>query len=270
MSGIEGLEAALSVPGRLAIMGHAVCGWPDLETSRRIFLSMAEAGVDIIEAQIPFSEPSADGPLIVEANHAALRAFGSSSGPDRTRLCLELLGDVRRKTGKPVLLMSYVNPILIHGTEAFVRDAANVGLDGLIVPDYPDDEPELDLDRLSSNHGLARLPLIAPTTSLDRAASLCAASASPLLYAVLRMGVTGRRTELDSAAVARLADLRSRTGKKIAAGFGLRDRAQLDALRGNADCAVLGSVLLASAKTAIEAGGDPARAVFTLVRGLCA
>ncbi|MDP3179922.1 MAG: tryptophan synthase subunit alpha, partial [Spirochaetaceae bacterium] len=266
-SGIERLRTALGAGDSLKLMCHAVCGYPDLATSGRIFAATAEGGADIIEAQIPFSEPSADGPLIVEANHAALRAL-RGSGASRTRACLELLGEARRVAGKPFLVMSYINPIFAYGPVRFVREAARLGLDGLIVPDYPDDEQELELGRHCAEAGLALVPLIAPTTPLERAVSLAAASESPLLYAVLRLGVTGRKTEIDGDGAARLAELRSRTGKKVAAGFGLRERSQLAALRASADCAIVGSALLATAKEAIAEGRDPADAVAAFVRSL--
>jgi tryptophan synthase alpha chain len=271
MSGIDDLAASLAVPRPPALMCHAVCGFPDFEASRAIFAAAVRGGADIIEAQLPYSEPSADGPLIAWANHVALEAFAARGGRGaklRIGACLELLGELRRETGKSVLVMSYINPIFAYGVTAIVREASQRGLAGFIVPDYPDDEPELDLARLCSEAGLALVPLIAPTTPIERAASLAAASNSPLLYVILRVGVTGRRTELDPAAIARLADIRSRTGKKVAAGFGLRDRSQIEALRESVDCAVVGSALLAAAKAAIEAGNDPATAVAAAVAAI--
>ena len=106
---------------------------------------------------------------------------------------------------------SYLNPILAYGVEALVERAARSGLDGFIVPDYPDDEPELGLAEKCAAAGLALVPLIAPTTSIDRASALAAASASPFLYVVLRLGVTGRKTELGNASLERLAALKTRT-----------------------------------------------------------
>jgi tryptophan synthase alpha chain len=223
---------------------------------------MAASGADLLEAQLPFSDPSADGRSIVEANYAALGA-GSS-----TRACLSVLEALRAGTDAPILVMSYLNPLLAYGIDALVDRMSHAGLDGFIVPDYPDDEPELALAEKCSDKGLALVPLIAPTTSYERAEALAAASASPFLYVVTRLGVTGRKTELDGASIERLRSLRERTGKRIAAGFGIRERAQIEALEGAADCAIVGSALVDAARAAVESGRDPAEAVGGLVRSL--
>ncbi len=261
MTGIERTKRVFESDG-IKLMAHAVCGYPDMASSARIFAAMITSGVDIIEAQLPFSDPSADGPSIVAANHAALRA-GS-----RTEACLEALEELRATTAAPILVMSYLNPILAYGVDALVERAARSALDGFIVPDYPDDEPELGLAEKCAAAGLALVPLIAPTTSLERAAALAQASASPFLYVVLRLGVTGRKTELDAPSLERLAVLKARTGKYIAAGFGLRERAQLEALRGSADCAIVGSALVDAARGAISSGRDPAELVGAKLKSL--
>ncbi|MGA2547238.1 MAG: tryptophan synthase subunit alpha [Rectinemataceae bacterium] len=260
MTGIGRIARAFESREGLKLMAHAVVGYPDAGTSARILAAMAANGTDLIEAQLPFSDPSADGPSIVAANHAARRA-GS-----RTEACLASLEALRAKTEAPILVMSYLNPILAYGVEALVERAARSGLDGFIVPDYPDDEPELGLAEKCAAAGLALVPLIAPTTSIDRASALAAAGSSPFLYVVLRLGVTGRKTELGNASLERLAALKTRTGKRIAAGFGLRERAQIEALGGFADCAIVGSALVDAARDAISTGADPALAVGSIIR----
>jgi len=261
MTGIDRITRAFDGSG-IKLMAHAVCGYPDRAASFRILSAMAAAGADIIEAQLPFSDPSADGRAIVEANHAALRS-GS-----RTKDCLDTLDELRRETDAPILIMSYLNPILAYGPEALVERAARSGIDGFIVPDCPDDEPEPRLRRLCADAGLAFMPLIAPTTSLERARELAQLASSPLLYVVTRLGVTGRKTDLDEAGLDRLTRLRESTGRRVAAGFGIRERAQVEALKGYADCAIVGSALVDAARCAIEAGSDPAEAVGRLVREL--
>jgi tryptophan synthase alpha subunit len=261
MSGIDRLARAFEGPG-IKLMAHAVCGYPDRSASSRILRAMASSGADIIEAQLPFSDPSADGRAIVEANHAALRS-GS-----RTSSCLESLEEMRRATEAPILIMSYLNPILAYGPEDLVERAARSGIDGFIVPDCPDDEHEPDLRGLCRRSGLAFVPLIAPATSLERARELAETSLSPFLYVVTRLGVTGRRTDLDARGLERLTRLREATGRFTAAGFGIRERAQVEALEGSADCAIVGSALVDAARGAAESGGDPAAAVGKLVRAL--
>jgi tryptophan synthase alpha chain len=261
MRGVDRVRGAFEGAG-IKIMAHAVCGYPTVESSARIMATMAEGEADLIEAQLPFSDPSADGKSIVDANSAALAA-GSS-----TEACLAALEGLRRKSRKPILVMSYLNPLLAYGIDALIERMERSGLDGLIVPDYPDDEPELQLAEKCRAAGLALVPLIAPTTSLERARLLAEATASPFLYVVLRLGVTGRKTELDAAALERLADLRKASGKLIAAGFGIRERAQVEALEGAADCAIVGSALVDAARRAVSGGGEPAKAVAALLRQL--
>jgi tryptophan synthase alpha chain len=266
MTGIDRIALAFESSGsassgpRIRLMAHAVCGYPDMASSAGILAAMAANGADLVEAQLPFSDPSADGGSIVAANHAALRS-GS-----RTAECLASLEALRAKTAAPILVMSYLNPILAYGIDKIVEWAARSGLDGFIVPDYPDDESELGLAEKCAAAGLALVPLIAPTTGLDRAAALAEASASPFLYVVLRLCVTGRKTVLDGSSLERLAALKKRTGKYIAAGFGIREKAQIEALRGYADCAIVGSALVDAAREAISSGADPARAVGATIR----
>ena len=262
MTGIARIERAFEARAGISIMAHAVCGYPDMALSARILEALAASGADFIEAQLPFSDPSADGKAIVDANSAALKA-GST-----TEACLRELEGLRGKTAVPILVMSYLNPLLAYGIDRLVERMVRSGLDGLIVPDYPDDEPELELAEKCAAAGLALVPLIAPTTSVERAESLAASSASPLLYIVLRLGVTGRKTELDAGTTERLAALKTATGKRLAAGFGIREKAQVQALEGSADCAILGSALVDAARKAIEAKRDPAEAVGSLLRSL--
>jgi len=262
MSGIDRITRCFKASANIKIMAHAVCGYPDMASSGRILETMASSGADLIEAQLPFSDPSADGPSIVAANHGALRA-GSS-----TAACLAALAGLRGKTEAPILVMSYLNPLLAYGIERLLALARDTGIDGFIIPDYPDDEDELDLAQKCEAAGLALVPLVAPSTSLERAGGLAASRASPFLYVVLRLGVTGRKTILDQASLERLAALRKTSGKYVAAGFGLRERGQVAALQGFADCAIVGSALVDAAREAFTAGGEPAEAVGRILRSL--
>lgn len=277
MKGVERLGEAFTARAGIKLMTHAVVGYPDMAASARILRAMVDSGSDFIEAQLPFSDPIADGPSIVEANHVALRA-GS-----RTESCLSLLANLREEVSIPILVMSYLNPLLAHGIDAIVTRIADLGLDGLIVPDWPDDEPELGLGEKCEKAGLALVPLIAPSTSLDRAKRLALASSSPFVYAVARLGVTGRRTDFETRMLERFSALGKATGRYVAAGFGIREREQVELLEGRADCAIVGSALVDAARSALHGSsprsaqpaetreapaGDPAEAVARLVRSL--
>lgn len=252
-------------PGTMPLlMTHAVCGYPDLATSERLMMAMLDSGSDILEAQIPFSDPSADGPAIVAANHAAL-ASGATTAD-----CLAMLARLRERTEKPILVMSYLNPLLAFGIGRLADFMSAAGLDGAILPDCPDDEPEYRLPELMAGAGLAFVPLVAPSTSLARARELALAASSPFIYAVLRLGVTGRSTKITGEARRGLAALREATGRYVAAGFGLGERSQLEDLAGCADCAIVGSAALGVFDRAVAAGKDGVEAVGSFVAGLVA
>ncbi len=254
--------------GRPLLMTHAVGGWPDLDTSESVLSAMLESGADMIEVQIPFSEPAADGPLIVSANHEAL------AGGVTTRKVLEMIGRVCEKrslagSGRltSVLVMSYLNPILAYGEKAFVSDARSFGVDGLIVPDCAPDEISL-LPEIAAEVGLAFVPLIAPDTESSRIEQICNRFCSPFVYAVLRYGVTGKSTSIDSLTEAYLSRVRSASGCAVAAGFGIRERRQVEALGCSVDCVVAGSVFIEAMNEAASRGSGMTDAVRGMVAEL--
>ena len=256
MNGIERIGQAFSTEKDLKIMTHVVGGYPDLPASEAIVLLMASMGVDLVEIQIPFSDPIADGPVIVQANHQAL-ANGVT-----TEDVLKMAERLRKKTDIPLLLMSYINPVFAHGPEKIIERAAQNGIDGFIVPDYPIDEADPPIARLCREHGLAQVPLIAPTTSDERMQAIVRESDSPFVYAVLRLGVTGQKTELKQDSIDYLRRVKEITGRYVAAGFGIAEKSQLQALQGLADCAVIGSALL----RAIQSAGDKQQDILRAVR----
>lgn len=250
MNGIARIRTVFSSGTAIRLMTHVVGGYPTLALSKDILLMMAREGADLIEVQLPFSDPSADGPLIVEANYAAL------AQKVNTEAVLSMLAEVRAHTSVPLLVMSYVNPLYAYGIDRLIARMVEIGLDGLIVPDYAPDEPELGLIEKADAAGLAFVPLIAPGSSPERAKFLADISDSPFVYAVLRMGVTGRKTELGSDITAYLSMLKKATGKYVAAGFGIRERDQMLALAGHADCGIVGSALIGVIKDTMAQGGD--------------
>lgn len=255
MTGIERIKRIFSTDKKIKIMTHMVGGYPDMKTCESLILLMAEKGVDMIEVQLPFSDPTADGPVIVQANHAALRAGIT------TESVLKMLERLRKKVDIPLLIMSYINPIYTFGVEKMVQRAVTIGVDGFIIPDCPDDETELNLPGLCKEKGLAFIPLIAPTTEKERVVTIAEQSASPFVYAVLRMGVTGRKTKLDDDTIAYLRVIKESTTCFVGGGFGIKEKAQLDALVGYADCGIIGSELLRKVNSVLEEKKDPVKAV---------
>lgn len=216
----------------LLLMTHIVLGHPNLEASREIAHRMVEAGVDLMELQIPFSEPIADGPVILHANQQALAA---GTTVDQ---CFELAEQLTRELPIPFLFMTYYNIVWKRGVERFASDARAAGLRGAIVPDLPFEEGKPLFDAFDA-HGLDPIFLYSPTTSDARMRQI-ASHARGLIYCVARKGVTGSATEF-GALGEYLGRCRAATKLPLAVGFGVKTRADVDALRGHADIAVVGS-----------------------------
>ncbi len=251
MKGIDRIKNQFEKNDKLKLMTHVVGGYPDMKTCEEIIVKMAEKGVDIVEVQLPFSDPPADGPIIVAANHDAL------SRGVTTEDVLDMISRVRKRVDIPLLIMSYINPLYKYGVEKIIEKALGIGVDGFIIPDLPPEEPELNIPNLCRENGLALVPLIAPSTTDERMKKLTMDSDSPFVYAVLRLGVTGRKTELDSEAIDYLKRIKDNTGRLIAGGFGIRDKDQLNALNGHAECGIIGSALLTVVNNAVDQGDKP-------------
>jgi tryptophan synthase alpha chain len=238
------------VKREIALMTHIVLGYPDFDTSLRLIERMAAAGVELMELQIPFSEPIADGPVILHANQQALERGAT------VERCFALAAEVTRRFDQPFLFMSYYNVLFKYGVPRFVERMREVGLRGAIVPDLP---PEEGADYLSAmrTEGLDPIFIYAPSTSDARLRKI-AGYASGFVYCVARKGVTGSETRFSEELSAYLARARAATSLPLAVGFGVRDRADVDFLRGKADVAVVGSETL----RALERGGLPAVSHF--------
>ncbi|HLI61562.1 MAG TPA: tryptophan synthase subunit alpha [Solirubrobacteraceae bacterium] len=264
ISGVSGVEriaeafARSRADGRAAaLMPYMMGGFPDLETSRRIGEAYIEAGADLIELGVPFSDPLADGPVIHAAATTALAA--GVTLPDVMTLGAELGRRV------PVILMCYVNPILARGVERFADELAAAGICGLIVPDVPLEEAR-ELWAACSAHELAWVPLVAPTSSPERMAAIGGA-ARGFLYVVGVTGTTGERDASDGGASGLLARARAVTDVPLALGFGISTPEQAAAAAAaGADGVIVGSRLV---RAAGAADGGP-EAVAGLVRDLSA
>lgn len=218
---------------RILLMTHIVVGYPSLDASRELVDEMVSAGVDLMELQIPFSEPIADGPVILHANQKALAAGVTLDQ------CFAFAEAVAREHPLPFLFMSYYNLLHRRGVSRFVADMKSTGLVGAIVPDLPHEEGKDYLDAMSS-HALAPIFIFSPNTSTDRLSDI-ARHARGFVYCVARKGVTGRQTEFSAELDAYLARCRAATDLPLAVGFGVSSRRDVEHLIGRADIAVIGS-----------------------------
>jgi tryptophan synthase alpha chain len=255
-SGAERIAAAFASARadgrRAALMPYLMGGFPDLASSRAIGEAYAEAGADLVELGIPFSDPLADGPVIQAAGVAALR------GGARVHHVVELAGVLSREL--PVVVMCYSNTILARGLERFADSLAAAGASGLIVPDLPFEEAPATLAALEAC-GLALVPLVAPTTPDDRLAMI-GARARGFVYAVSLTGTTGERARLEGGLAGVIARARAATEVPVAVGFGIGTPEQAAATAAaGADGVIIGSRLVRAAGEA----SDPARAVGGLL-----
>ena len=237
-SGASRIAAAFESHGkRAALMPYLMGGYPDLETSAAAGEAAVEAGADILELGVPFSDPLADGPVI---HAAATEALASGATPQGVLgLCEMLSGRV------PVVLMVYANVVQSGGDEAFLSRAAEAGAAGVIVPDLPHDEAagvREACDRL----GLALVPLVAPTTPPDRVAEI-GADARGFVYAVSVKGTTGEREELPPNLVDTVRGVRQATELPVAVGFGIATSEQASAVADIADGVIVGSRVVRAA-----------------------
>lgn len=247
--GLPGLEER--VRGRLEtkpllLMTHAVVGYPSLEANWRMLERMEEAGVDLVELQLPFSEPIADGPIFVKANQEAIRAG------IRWDDYFDLLGRASRKFSFPILFMGYYNSAFLMGHEQFCKRLAAAGASGFIVADLPPEEAE-DLNARARACRLDPILLMTPTNSPERLAEI-ARSASGFVYCVARKGVTGKRTDISRGVETFLARCRTATSLPLAVGFGISTPADVRAVRGLADVAIVGTACLEAWERGDERG----------------
>lgn len=215
------------------IMTHIVMGYPDFETSMRTVEAMVEAGVDLMELQVPFSEPIADGPVILRANQEALE---NGVTVDQ---CFEFAGACARRFDIPFLFMSYYNILYRRGVELFVEQMRSLELKGAIVPDLPPEEARAYLTAMESG-ALSPIFIYSPNTTEERLNYL-AKYAGGFIYCVARKGVTGATTDFSMELDNYLARCRCATGLPLAVGFGIKNTQDVQFLEGKADIAVVGS-----------------------------
>jgi tryptophan synthase alpha chain len=234
----------------ILLMTHIVLGYPTFDDAFRMIESMVNAGVDLMELQIPFSEPIADGPVILHANQKAL-----SKGAT-VQKCMEFAEKAVKVFEIPFLFMSYYNILFKYGVEQFAGAMAESGLRGAIVPDLPPEEGEEYLGAMKKHH-LSPIFIFSPTTSDERMKYLNS-FAEGFIYCVARKGVTGVATDFSGQLEQYLSRCRKATGLPLALGFGVKERKDIDFLKGKADIAVIGSETIRR----VDQGGIAAAGAF--------
>jgi len=236
MGRIEEKFKALKNEGRKAFIAYLTAGDPDLETTVKLIPALEAAGVDILEIGVPFSDPTADGPVIQAASQRALK-----KGVTLEKI-LAMIAGLRRFSGIPIVLFGYYNPILNYGPERFAADAVAVGVDGILVVDLPPEEAD-ELRRYSDPEGLAFITLIAPTTDPPRARKILQGAAG-FVYYISVTGVTGTAVPRSDGVRRDVERLKKMTCLPVAVGFGISTPAQAATIAPLADGVVIGSALV--------------------------
>ncbi len=218
-----------------AFIAFLTCGDPDLETTAAAVRAAAKGGADLIELGIPFSDPTAEGPVIQGANLRALK------GGVTTDKVFQLVGELRKDVTIPLVFMTYANVIYSYGAERFLRNCADAGIDGLILPDLPFEEKEEFLAPCRK-YGVDLISMIAPT-SASRVAMI-AREAEGFLYLVSSLGVTGERSEISTDLAAIVKTVRENTAIPCAVGFGISTPEQARAMAALSDGAIVGSAIV--------------------------
>jgi tryptophan synthase alpha chain len=240
--------ADLRASGELGIVAYITAGDPSLDATLKFVLALAEAGADVIELGVPFSDPLADGPTIQRASERALKSGTTLAG------VIELVLRIRQSSQVPLILFSYYNPILQMGLEKFARAASEAGADGVLATDLTPEE-SADYRCILAAHHLDTIFLGAPTSTDERLTKIAAAS-SGFLYLISRTGVTGAKDALPDDLPTLLRRARAVTQLPIAVGFGISLPGHVSVLGGLADAAVVGSALVSEIENAksIDAG----------------
>lgn len=251
--------------GGKAFVAYITAGDPSLETTEELLIALDRAGVDILEVGVPFSDPTADGPVIQAASERAL-----ASGTTLARV-LDAIASVRPRIDRPIVLFGYYNPVFAYGAERFARKAAAAGVDGILVVDLPSEEAG-ELRRCTDPAGIDFISLITPTTSQERI-RLIAAGARGFLYYVSITGVTGTERPRPEDVARDVMRIRALTDIPVVAGFGISTAPQAVEIAAAADGVVIGSALVSCieehrGKNAVTAAEFYARRIRAALDGL--
>ena len=239
-----------------AFIPFITCGDPSLEITEQLVYAMEQAGADLIELGIPFSDPTAEGPVIQEAD---LRALSAGATTDKI---FDMVKDIRKNTQIPMVFMTYANVVFSYGAERFIKRAAELGMDGLILPDIPFEEKE-EFDGICQKYGLVLISMIAPT-SHDRICMI-AKEAKGFLYCVSLLEVTGTRSEITTDIGAMIKIVREETDIPCAVGFGISTPEQAAKMALVSDGVIVGSAIV---KLCGKYGKDCVEYVAEYVKGM--
>jgi len=239
-----------------AFIPFITCGDPDLETTGKIVRAACENGANLIELGIPFSDPTAEGPVIQEAN---LRALKNSVTTDDV---FELVKDIRSDVKIPLVFMTYANVVFSYGTEEFFKRCREVGIDGIILPDVPFEEKE-DFAPTADKYGVDLISMVAPTS--ENRIAMIAREAKGFLYIVSSLGVTGTRTDITTDLDSMVDIVRKNSNIPCAIGFGISTPEQAAKMAGISDGAIVGSAII---KIMAKYGRDAAPHVGEYVRSM--
>lgn len=237
-----------------AFIPFITCGDPSLAVTEQAVYAMAEAGADLIELGIPFSDPTAEGPVIQTANVRAL------AGGVTTDNIFDMVRRIRRKTDIPMVFMTYANVVFSYGSERFIRTAAEIGMDGLILPDVPYEE-KAEFDPLCRQYGMDLISLIAPTS--HERIRMIAREAAGFVYCVSSLGVTGVRSSITTDIGAMVQLVKQERDIPCAVGFGISTPAQAADMASRSDGAIVGSAIV---KLCAQYGADCVPRVAQYVR----
>jgi len=231
------IASAFARAKHTALIPYLTVGYPTVETTLKAVPLFAKNGCDIIELGIPFSDPLADGATIQHASYEALKQGVTADA------CFEVARELRRRVEIPLVFMTYYNPVLKFGLEQFCLKCANVGIDGLIIPDLPPDEGE-ELERSTKRHGLDLVYLLSPASTEKRIRLVTSGGSSGFIYLVSLTGVTGARDTLPDELESFVARVRKSTRKPLCVGFGISTPEQARRVARVADGVIVGSRIM--------------------------
>lgn len=246
--------------GEKALIPFITAGDPDIETTEKLVLEMEKRGADIIELGLPFSDPLADGPVIQKSSQRALERGMNTS------LFLEMVSRLRQRTQVPLVVLTYYNPVFSYGEEKFVKDAARVGIDGVVIPDLPLEESR-SLQSLTQKQGVDLIYLLTPTSTEERI-RLTMERAQGFIYCVALTGVTGVRENISLKAEEMVNRFRKYTSLPLALGFGISTPQQAGMAAAFCDGVIVGSGIVRMVEKLGDNPGDLVKEVGDFVSSL--